>query len=341
MKLIYHMLFGLLSGLLSHATTQAQQAPVNTRPKTLGDTLLIRLAPGKHTFWADDTSNLKAMQRMSQWIQTNKPEIEAHQVKMRVIGLSSAFGSDPENLAAATDWGQQVISYFIVQDRLKQEHFQLRTSTQHGAGHNDLIAAAYLFDVHADDSVSRTSKQKSRPKGPYAKQTTHSEKTSNRWAIKTNLAYWAATVANIGVEYRFGNHYSIDLPILYSPYSVAQNYQLRILAIQPECRYWLHQPMKGHFFGAHLHVGAFNIAVDAKHRYQSPKGFYGLGVSYGYVLPIAGRWAAEFTIGAGYLHTKYDSYYNIPNGARYQKDTPYNYWGITRVGIGVAYHFGK
>lgn len=99
-----------------------------------------------------------------------------------------------------------------------------------------------------------------------------------RWAIKTNVAYLAATVANLGVEYSFGDHYSIDLPIIYSPYTVARDYRLRFLAVQPEFRYWLKAPMKGHFFGVHLNIGAFNIAVDNKNRYQSPDGFYGVGV---------------------------------------------------------------
>lgn len=164
---------------------------------------------------------------------------------------------------------------------------------------------------------------------------------SCRWAVKTNVAYLAATVANLGVEYSFGDHYSVDLPIIYSPYTVARDYRLRFLAVQPEFRYWLKEPMKGHFFGVHLHIGAFNIAVDDRNRYQSPDGFYGAGLSYGYVLPFARHWAAEFTIGAGYVHTKYDTYYNIPNGARFEKGISYNYWGLTKVGIGLVYRFGK
>ena len=99
--------------------------------------------------------------------------------------------------------------------------------------------------------------------------------------------------------------------------------------------------MKGHFLGAHLNIGAFNIAVNDKNRYQSPDGFYGAGLSYGYVLPFARHWAAEFTIGAGYVHTKYDTYYNIPNGTRFEKGIAYNYWGLTKVGIGLVYRFGK
>ena len=163
----------------------------------------------------------------------------------------------------------------------------------------------------------------------------------HRWAIKSNVAYLLATVANLGAEYRFANHYSIDLSVIYSPYTVARDYRLRFLAFQPELRYWPKASMKGHFFGTHLNIGAFNISVDHENRYQSPNGFYGMGMSYGYMLPLTRCWAAEFTIGLGYVFTKYDTYYNIPNGARYEKGKPYNYWGLTKVGVSVVYRFGK
>ena len=81
--------------------------------------------------------------------------------------------------------------------------------------------------------------------------------------------------------------------------------------------------------------------MDDKTRYQSPDGFYGAGLSYGYVLPIGKRWGAEFTVGVGYVHAKYDKYYNIPNGACYAKGLHHNYWGLTRVGVSVVYKFGK
>jgi len=118
---------------------------------------------------------------------------------------------------------------------------------------------------------------------------------------------------------------------------------MRFLYIQPEARYWLDRPFKGHFFGAHLHLGVANVSFDEDNRYQTPDGFYGAGISYGYSLPIAKRWSIEFTIGAGYFFTKYDTYYNIgvPQGMRYEKGRRLNYWGIDKVGINIFYRFGN
>lgn len=168
------------------------------------------------------------------------------------------------------------------------------------------------------------------------------ERLYDRFAIKTNAAYLAAGVTNIGFEMALSPHWSIDLPLVYSPYTLARNYRMRFLYLQPEARYWLDRPLRGHFFGIHAHAGVANISLDNKDRYQTPDGFYGAGISYGYSLPLAKRWSMEFTIGAGYFHTKYDSYHNtgIPTGQRYRKGTPLNYWGIDKVGINIVYRFG-
>jgi len=307
-------------------------------------------------------------------------------MKVRVLGFCSSYNSRKENLAAAKNRSNQVKSYFIVHEGLKEDHFRTTNSTQRWRGMTDVTAVTYMLpsakadtvpdtlserDVVPSGSLPENEKSESRPESRTpespAEPDTPDEKTSvgpepqpaqpvagvpegaqsdpvcssYRWAVKTNVAYLAATVANIGVEYGFGKHCSVDLPIIYSPYTVARDYRLRFLAVQPEFRYWLKEPMKGHFLGAHLNIGAFNIAVDDKNRYQSPDGFYGAGLSYGYVLPFARHWAAEFTIGAGYVHTKYDTYYNISNGTRFEKGIAYNYWGLTKVGIGLVYRFGK
>lgn len=164
----------------------------------------------------------------------------------------------------------------------------------------------------------------------------------DRFAIKTNAAYLATGVTNIGGEMAVSPHWSIDLPIVYSPYTLARSYRMRFLYIQPEARYWLCKPLKGHFFGAHIHLGVANISLDNNNRYQTPDGFYGGGLSYGYSLPVSSRWSIEFTIGFGYFFTKYDSYYNIgvPIGARYEKGVSLHYCGIDKIGINIVYRFG-
>lgn len=160
------------------------------------------------------------------------------------------------------------------------------------------------------------------------------------FAIKTNVALLGATVANLGMEAGFGNHLSLDIPIVYSPYTVKNNYKLKVMAVQPELRYWLGRPYKGHFFGFHSHLGWFNVALKDDYRYQSrgDSPFWGFGVSYGYGLPFDEHWGAEFTVGAGYAHIPYEKYYNVPKGAQCGSGIKH-YWGLTRAGITLVYKF--
>lgn len=166
------------------------------------------------------------------------------------------------------------------------------------------------------------------------------ESDYDRFAIKTNCAYLVAGVANIGAEYAMGRQWSIDVPLVYSPYTIARTYRMRFLYLQPELRFWTDKAFRGHFFGVHAHAGVFNVSVDSRNRYQSEKGFYGGGISYGYSLPVGQRWSMEFTVGVGYAYTKYCTYYNVHNGMKYVNDKPYNYIGVDKLGINVIYRFG-
>ena len=158
------------------------------------------------------------------------------------------------------------------------------------------------------------------------------------FALKTNLAAWSGAILNLAADVQLTRHFSLELPVLWSPWHAGSSHAIKTFTIQPEARYWLAHPGEGHFFGIHAHVGWFNVKWD-KDRYQdTDRPLLGAGISYGYLLPFNEHWAGEFTLGAGYANLRYDTYYNIDNGARIDTRTK-NYWGITRVGISVVYRF--
>ena len=361
------------SFLLAQNTTQnvsENNKSVQSETKVLieekQDTAVFKFVPKQKMFWADYKENATYIDWFTQTIRQVKPSILSGEMKIRVLGFCSSYDSYKENLAVAKNRSNQVKSYFITNEGLKECHFQTRNSTRQWHNMSDIVVVTYLHSCKKTTTISDkewennslTQNEQATPSEPDVIESSTEAKTvatnettetqpkqdkplQHRWAIKSNVAYLLATVANLGAEYRFANHYSIDLSVIYSPYTVARDYRLRFLAFQPELRYWPKASMKGHFFGTHLNIGAFNISVDHENRYQSPNGFYGMGMSYGYMLPLTRCWAAEFTIGLGYVFTKYDTYYNIPNGARYEKGKPYNYWGLTKVGVSVVYRFGK
>lgn len=160
-----------------------------------------------------------------------------------------------------------------------------------------------------------------------------------RIAAKTNLLFDAALVANLGVEISPAAHWSLDLPVWYSPYSITPTRKLRLLAVQPELRWWPKEAMRGHFVGLHAHVAGFNVAINDNGRYQDPnQALWGLGLSYGYSMQLgrSDNWGLEFNVGAGFAEYSYDAYRNCANGQKFGSGSGC-YWGITRAGITLYY----
>lgn len=162
-------------------------------------------------------------------------------------------------------------------------------------------------------------------------------------ALKTNLAALGLLVANLGVEFSFGRGFSLDLPFYYSPYDITSKFRVRVLGTQPELRYWLRRdrPGAGHFFGLNGTVAGFNISFPRTDRFQDPeRALWGMGVSYGYALNFGKNrhWGVEFNLGAGYMNYHLDTFGNVKNGALLDTRKK-NYWGITRVGLSLAYKF--
>ena len=157
-------------------------------------------------------------------------------------------------------------------------------------------------------------------------------------ALKTNLPFDALAVQNLALEVQVHKHVTIDFPVMWSISDIERKHALRTIAFQPEGRWWLKEAGTGHFFGLHAHVAWFNAKWDDT-RYQTEKRpLAGAGISYGYKLPLSAHWGAEFNIGAGYANMKYNTFYNIENGARLDTRIRH-YWGITRAGLSLIYRF--
>lgn len=156
--------------------------------------------------------------------------------------------------------------------------------------------------------------------------------------IKTNALPWAATVMNVAGEIELTGRISVSVPVWWCPWFISEREALRILAVQPEGRWWFASAGYGHFIGPHISLAWYNLR-HGDYRYQdSGRPLLGAGVTYGYVLRIGREWHLEFSIGAGYASMRYDRFYNTVNGARADVRQT-SYWGIDHVGVSVAYTF--
>lgn len=165
--------------------------------------------------------------------------------------------------------------------------------------------------------------------------------TSRFMAVKTNLAYDAVAVLNAAFELQVSRHFSVELPVMWSLWDWKTDLGLRVVAVQPEVRYWFGKVGSGSALGANVGVASYNFRHDDI-RYQNISGrpLVSVALSYTYALRIDSHWSAEFELALGYANAKYNRYYNIDNGAKINQKTR-NYFGPTKIGISLCYRFGK
>lgn len=197
----------------------------------------------------------------------------------------------------------------------------------------------------ADKRQATAQKGKTVPKKTVSKGKKASSKKSKEintgryMALKSNIAYDALAVLNLAFEMQVHDKMTVELPVMWSLWDMEQEHGIRTVALQPEARWWTgSQVGKGHFFGLHAHVAWFNVKWDEDRYQDTGRPLLGAGLSYGYKLPLGEHWGAEFSLGLGYANMKYNTYYNIDNGA--QIDTRIrHYWGVTRLGASLVYRF--
>lgn len=160
-------------------------------------------------------------------------------------------------------------------------------------------------------------------------------------AVKTNLLYDATTTLNLGVEVGLAEQWTLDLSGNYNPWTLGGGKKLRHWAIQPEARYWTKQRFGGHFVGAHLLAGGYNVGGIRllglrNERHQGH--LYGAGLAYGYRWLLKGNWGMEASLGLGYIHLTYDKYPCGNCGKKLGEGTT-NYFGPTKAALSLIYTF--
>jgi hypothetical protein len=166
-----------------------------------------------------------------------------------------------------------------------------------------------------------------------------------RLAIKSNLLQAITLTPNLGFELGISRRITLELGGGYNPWNLntmnESNKKLVYWIVRPEIRYWTRERFNGHFLGAHLLYGRYNISnhgipllFDKQYRYEGSA--LGAGISYGYSLMINNRWSMEFNAGIGAARVEYKRY----DCRLCDKDhVPFKnfYFGPTRLGITIAY----
>ena len=169
-------------------------------------------------------------------------------------------------------------------------------------------------------------------------------------AVKTNVLYDALLNVNAGVEVGLAPRWTIDLSGNLNAWTV-NGHKWKHWFVQPEARYWFCDRFSGHFVGAHLIGGKYNLGhiknnisflgTDfsgiTDHRYQGWA--VGAGIAYGYAFILGRHWNLELELGVGYAYTRYDVFECQDCGKKVAEDLPHHYVGPTKAAINLVYVF--
>lgn len=170
-------------------------------------------------------------------------------------------------------------------------------------------------------------------------------------AIKTNILSDALLNPNLAAEFALAPRWTLDVSGEFNVWNLSHDRKWKHWVAQPEIRYWLCDRFAGHFFGAHLLGGQYNVGgIDIPlsflgtdfrklkdSRYQG--WFGGAGIAYGYDWALSRHWNLEAEIGIGWTYTRYDRFRCAGCGSKLESDIPHNYFGITKAAINIVYVF--
>lgn len=171
-------------------------------------------------------------------------------------------------------------------------------------------------------------------------------------AVKTNLLDDAALLtANAGVEVGLAPKWTMELSGNLNAWELSDGKKWKHWLVQPEARYWFCERFSGHFVGAHLLGGQFNIGhIDLPfkflgtdfrelkdHRWQG--WMVGAGIAYGYSWILDRHWNIEAEIGFGWIYSRYDTFECADCGKKIDSDRPHNYVGPTKAAVNLIYTF--
>lgn len=170
-------------------------------------------------------------------------------------------------------------------------------------------------------------------------------------AVKTDLSSDIFTNINIGGEVGLAPKWTLDLSGEFNAWTFSDNKRWKHWFVQPEARYWFCEATAGHFVGAHLMGGQFNMAnwkhginflgTDSRklqdRRYQG--WFAGLGIAYGYSWLLSEHWNIEAELGIGWTYNRYDVYPCTVCGRKIRSNAVHNYVGPTKIAINLVYVF--
>lgn len=140
-------------------------------------------------------------------------------------------------------------------------------------------------------------------------------------ALRTNLLGDALAIPNVGAEFYLGGNWSVGADWYYGWWDSDRRHRYwRLYGGDVGVRRWFgaaadRKPLTGHHVGVYAQMLIYDFEFGGKGQMAGKPGCniweranYGVGIEYGYSLPLRRRLNIDFTVGIGYLGGNYYEY---------------------------------
>lgn len=173
-------------------------------------------------------------------------------------------------------------------------------------------------------------------------------------ALKSNLLYDAALVPNIGIEFYAGRGWSVGASWMYAWWnSDRKHHYWRTYGGELDIRKYFgrcakEKPLTGHHLGLYGQMLTYDFETGGKGYLGGRPGgtlwdkmHWGVGLEYGYSLPIGRRLNLDFGIGIGYLGGEYREYTPQDGHYLWQRTKKRHWFGPTKAEVSLVWLIGR
>ena len=207
-----------------------------------------------------------------------------------------------------------------------------------------VIMTLLTVSAYAQDSGTQTAEYRyvNRNGGYYvAKQ----EKPSAAFQLRTNILTDLALSPSIGLECQTNTGWAWQFDYAGAWWNSDNRHRYwSDYGFHTELRYYLRHdnldsPYRGHHLGAYGWVLTYDFEFGGKGwQCANLANTFGFGLSYGYSLPLSRRWGMDFTIGIGYLQSRYTEYYPMFGKYIRTDDKKFNWTGPSKAEVSLVYN---
>ncbi len=144
------------------------------------------------------------------------------------------------------------------------------------------------------------------------------------FALKTNLLSDLALIPHIGAEVYIADGWTVSANWYYSWWkSDKVHWYWRTYGGDLAVRWWFGEESKSKVFNGH-HVGLYGMMTTydfelGNRGILGDRWSWGIGLEYGYAIPVAKNLNLDFTLGLGYFNGEYDEYLPMDSHYVYQQ----------------------